>query len=166
MVFKMVWDYSRMSAWLSWPPFSRGATGFAFEKDSYARRTVSKEVCTTCGLFPDPDFVYGTSEKLAYSCVNASARLGQSSVSLFDSQEMSEFYEDRLMEAGVSIEKNVTAERLWGLEEQVKRLSSQETKRVDVTDTPAYLFIWPGDERKSEICVSSFPYFAPMLSSS
>ena len=35
------------------------------------------------------------------------------------SPEMSEFYEARLMEAGVSIEKNVTAERLWGLEEQV-----------------------------------------------
>eukprot|EP00752_Nemacystus_decipiens_P013306 g11786.t1 len=36
----------------------------------------------------------------------------------FFSQEMSEFYEARLVEAGVSIEKNVTAERLWGLEEQ------------------------------------------------
>lgn len=37
----------------------------------------------------------------------------------FLSQEMSEFYEARLVEAGVVIEKNVTAERLWGLEEQV-----------------------------------------------
>jgi len=38
---------------------------------------------------------------------------------------MSEFYEERLREAGVSIEKHVTAERLWGLEEQVKRLNCQ-----------------------------------------
>eukprot|EP00903_Cladosiphon_okamuranus_P021303 g19574.t1 len=36
----------------------------------------------------------------------------------FFSEEMSDFYEARLMEAGVSIEKNLTAERLWGLEEQ------------------------------------------------
>lgn len=32
---------------------------------------------------------------------------------------MSDFYEEKLTEAGVLVEKNVTTERLWGLEEQV-----------------------------------------------
>lgn len=35
------------------------------------------------------------------------------------SPEISAFYEEHLTEAGVAIEKNLTAERLWGLEEQV-----------------------------------------------
>ncbi|CAM9576175.1 unnamed protein product [Scytosiphon promiscuus] len=36
----------------------------------------------------------------------------------FFSQEMSDFYEERLKESGILVEKNVKAERLWGLEEQ------------------------------------------------
>ncbi|CBJ48589.1 conserved unknown protein [Ectocarpus siliculosus] len=36
----------------------------------------------------------------------------------FFNQEMSDFYEEKLKQAGVRLEKNVTAERLWGLEEQ------------------------------------------------
>ncbi|CAN0075666.1 unnamed protein product [Ascophyllum nodosum] len=36
----------------------------------------------------------------------------------FFSNEMSDFYEERLTEAGVRIEKGVRGERLWGLEEQ------------------------------------------------
>ena len=36
------------------------------------------------------------------------------------SWEMSDFYEQSLVAAGVVIEKGVTAERLWGLEEQVR----------------------------------------------
>ena len=33
---------------------------------------------------------------------------------------MSDFYEQALVTAGVAIEKDVTAERLWGLEERVR----------------------------------------------
>lgn len=33
---------------------------------------------------------------------------------------MSDFYEEKLTQAGVRLEKNVTAERLWGLEEQAR----------------------------------------------
>ncbi|CAM9625318.1 unnamed protein product [Ectocarpus sp. 6 AP-2014] len=38
----------------------------------------------------------------------------------FFNQEMSDFYEEKLKQAGVRLEKNVTAERLWGLEEQAR----------------------------------------------
>ncbi|CAM9803360.1 unnamed protein product, partial [Hapterophycus canaliculatus] len=45
---------------------------------------------------------------------------GPGLMSGFFSQEMSDFYEERLKEDGILVEKNVTAERLWGLEEQAR----------------------------------------------
>lgn len=44
------------------------------------------------------------------------------------SQELSDFYEAKLTEAGVKIVPNVKAERLWGLEEQVWAREIQSEK--------------------------------------
>ncbi|CAM9847949.1 unnamed protein product, partial [Laminaria digitata] len=53
----------------------------------------------------------------------------------FFSQEMSDFYEQSLVTAGVAIEKDVTAERLWGLEEQGK-FETLEGSRVNFGPAP------------------------------
>ncbi|CAB1115486.1 MDHAR [Ectocarpus sp. CCAP 1310/34] len=42
---------------------------------------------------------------------------------------MSDFYEEKLKQAGVRLEKNVTAERLWGLEEQARTPGAWQTQQ-------------------------------------
>ena len=46
------------------------------------------------------------------------------------SQEMSDFYEQALVTAGVAIEKDVTGQRLWGLEEQVRGVTRRAHRRA------------------------------------
>jgi len=158
-------DLRRMSAGLFLQPSSLRTPGFAFEVSGAQGGRFSQ----LGGFFPGPDCV---KKHLARRILDLLCRVCVPAVlrSLFTSQEMSEFYEERLREAGVSIEKHVTAERLWGLEEQVKRLNCQsvglkETGNRGMSRIHQPLSHWPGEEeRKRGVHTSILPCFAPVLS--
>lgn len=63
--------------------------------------------------------------------------------SYYFSKEMSDFYEQRLTDHGVRIVKDVTAERLWGLEEQVFIGDGRvKTYRGITLDWPSLYFLY------------------------